>query len=164
MPRAHNGKHITGAKRERILALLAQGEPISTIRRALSHSDNSVRAIRDECWRDLAQRKALLASQAERGALLAGEKVIAAVQEGKINGSALIPAYGVFVDKALALRPHEQPQQPLQIQVEHKGNIFHAFAQFHADVTRQLHDNPATNPQQDIIEGEIVGKDATLQP
>lgn len=49
-------------------------------------------------------RKQRLAAQAERNALLAGEQIAEALAQRKYAPSALVPVYGVSLDKALALR------------------------------------------------------------
>ena len=52
----------------------------------------------------MAARKGRIAAQAEQIATKAADRLLDEVASGKIKGSALVPVFGVAVDKALALR------------------------------------------------------------
>ncbi len=52
----------------------------------------------------MAARKERIAAQAELGATEAGDRLIDAIRSGVISGQGLIPAFGVCVDKMVALR------------------------------------------------------------
>jgi hypothetical protein len=103
-PKRHNGKLCSFADRQRIVNALANGDSKRAIARALRVSSNTVTAIAEQEWQRVEARKARLAAQAERNALLAGEQIGEALQKRKYPPSALVPVYGVSLDKALALR------------------------------------------------------------
>jgi hypothetical protein len=65
---------------------------------------NTVTAVAEQEWRQVETRKQRLAAQAERNALLAGEQITEALHQQKYTPIALVPVYGVSLDKALALR------------------------------------------------------------
>ena len=64
---------------------LADGNSIRAIARALRVSNNTVVAIREQEWQQVAARKAILANQAERNALMAGEQIAEALEQRKIR-------------------------------------------------------------------------------
>ena len=100
----HNAKLCPLAIRQRIVNALANGDSIRAIARALQVSNNTVVAIRDQDWQRVAARKERIAAQAELGATEAGDRLIDAIRSGAISGQGLIPAFGVCVDKMVALR------------------------------------------------------------
>jgi hypothetical protein len=104
MPKRHNAKLCPLAIRQRIVNALANGDSIRAIARALQVSNNTVVAIRDQDWQQVAARKERIAAQAELGATEAGDRLIDAIRSGVISGQGLIPAFGVCVDKMVALR------------------------------------------------------------
>lgn len=83
---------------------LANGDSKRAIARALRGSNNTVTAVAEQEWQQVEARKERLAAQAERNALMAGEQIAEALQKRKYPPSALVPVYGVSVDKALVLR------------------------------------------------------------
>jgi len=103
-PRRHNARLCPFAIRQRIVNALANGDSIRAIARALHVSNNTVVAIREQDWQQVAARKQRIAAQAELGATEAGDRLIDAIRSGTISGQGLIPALGVCVDKMLALR------------------------------------------------------------
>jgi hypothetical protein len=103
-PKRHNAKLCPLAIRQRIVNALANGDSIRAIARALQVSNNTVVAIRDQDWQQVAARKERIAAQAELGATEAGDRLIDAIRSGAISGQGLIPAFGVCVDKMVALR------------------------------------------------------------
>ena len=60
--------------------------------------------IAEQEWQRVEARKAILAAQAERNALMAGEQIAEALQQRKVPIGSLVPVYGVSLDKALLLR------------------------------------------------------------
>jgi Homeodomain-like domain len=100
----HNATLLDGRKRQAIVTALANGDSIRAIARALQVSNNTVVAIRDQDWQQVAARKERIAAQAELGATEAGDRLIDAIRSGVISGQGLIPAFGVCVDKMVALR------------------------------------------------------------
>jgi hypothetical protein len=103
-PKRHNATLLDGRKRQAIITGLANGESKRGIARRLSVSPNSVTAVADQEWSQVAARKQRLAAQAERNALVAGEQITEALHQRKYTPTALVPVYGVSLDKALALR------------------------------------------------------------
>jgi len=99
-----NGSIVQGPQRAQIIHYLAQGFSVYYVARRFKRDYQTIAAVRDAEFTEILKRKPILAAQAERGALEAGEKIVEAVRNGDIKGAALIPAYGVFVDKALLLR------------------------------------------------------------
>ncbi len=101
----HNAKHCPFAIRQRIVNALANGDSKRAIARALRVSNNTVTAIAEQEWQQVAARKALLAARYERIADLATEKQINQLESNeKIPLSVLLSVGGTAVDKVLALR------------------------------------------------------------
>jgi hypothetical protein len=103
-PKQHNAKRCALVTRQRIVTALAQGDSQRSIARALRVSPSTVSAVAAQEWEQVETRKQRLAAQAERNALLAGEQIAEALHQRKYPPSALVPVYGVSLDKALALR------------------------------------------------------------
>src|SRR6516165_10601338 len=103
-PKRHNAKLCSFAVRQRIVNALANGNSIRAIARALRVSNNTVTAIRDTEWQQVATRKSRIAAQAEQIATHAANQLLESVQRGEIKGSALVPVFGVAVDKMTLLR------------------------------------------------------------
>jgi hypothetical protein len=103
-PKRHNAKLCPFPTRQEIVNALANGDSIRAIARALHVSNNTIVAIQNQEWQQVAARKERLAAQAERNALVAGEQIAEALKQRKYSPSALVPVYGVSLDKALALR------------------------------------------------------------
>ena len=103
----HNAKLCPFAIRQRIINALANGDSIRAIARALHVSNNTVTAIAEQEWQQVAARKERIAAQCELNATLAAERMT-----DKLRGSAdiplntLVPAFGVSVDKLAILRGH----------------------------------------------------------
>ena len=83
-------------------------------------SNNTVVAIRDEEWQQVAARKARIAAQSERNATRAAELIAEKLERENVPLNVLVPVFGVSVDKALALRADPT------IQVEHHHQHIHA--------------------------------------
>ena len=103
-PNRHNAKLCPFTIRQRIINALANGDSIRAIARALHVSNNTVVAIRDHEWQQVAARKETLAAQAETIANRAADALLNELEAGKVKGASLVPVFGVAVDKALALR------------------------------------------------------------
>jgi hypothetical protein len=99
-----SGSSIKGAKRQRVIDCLVAGDSHSAIARRLHISRPVVAAVERAEFDTVSQRKERLAVLSERGAMLAGERLIADIEAGKIKAGSLVAPFGVFVDKALALR------------------------------------------------------------
>ena len=76
-PKRHTAKLCPFAIRQRIVNALANGDSIRAIARALQVSNNTVVAIRDQDWQQVAVRKERIAAQAEPGATRAAVSLIA---------------------------------------------------------------------------------------
>jgi hypothetical protein len=100
----HNAKLCPFAIRQRIVNSLANGDSIRAIARALRVSNNTVVAIRETEWQQVAARKARIAAQAEQIATKAGDRLLESVESGEIKGPALVSVFGVAVDKMTLLR------------------------------------------------------------
>jgi DNA-binding NarL/FixJ family response regulator len=74
-PKRHNAKLCPFAIRERIVNALANGDSIRAIVRALRVSNNTVTAIRDQDWQQVAARKERLAAQWEQVATKAVDQL-----------------------------------------------------------------------------------------
>jgi hypothetical protein len=103
-PRVHNAKRCPLAIQQRIVNALANGDSIRAIAHALHVSNNTVVAIRDQEWQQVAARKARIAAQSELIATEAADRTLEAIRNREIKGQGLIPAFGVAVDKLIALR------------------------------------------------------------
>ncbi|HEU5313497.1 MAG TPA: helix-turn-helix domain-containing protein [Candidatus Udaeobacter sp.] len=176
-PKRHNGKHCSFADRQRIINGLANGDSKRAIARQLRVSNNTVTAVAEQEWQQVEARKQRLAAQAERNALLAGEQIAEALAQRKYAPSALVPVYGVSLDKALALRG----DAGLTIRHQHEWHeitdddiIAYAVALSHGgrDPNKELHQRleqvgidgfarirsrlQQAQHSQKVIEGEIV--------
>jgi len=103
-PKRHNAKLCPFAVRQRIVNALANGESIRAIARAFRVSNNTVVAVRGQEWQQVEARKSRIAAQAEQIATKAADRLLQSVEEGDIKGSALVPVFGVAVDKMTLLR------------------------------------------------------------
>ena len=116
----HTGKNISHQKRQAIITAIAHGEGKVATAKRLHTSDHIVNLVIREEWRELAKRKEILASQAEHNALIAGNQIAEALAKRAYSPSALVPVYGVSLDKAIALRSDPT------IHVEHSHQHIHA--------------------------------------
>ena len=106
-PKRHNAKLCPFAIRQRIINALANGDSIRAIARALHVSNNTVAAIREQEWQQVATRKERIAAQCELNATLAAERMTNKLQgTDDIPLNTLVPAFGVSVDKLALLRGH----------------------------------------------------------
>ena len=106
-PKRHNAKLCPFAIRQRIINALANGDSIRAIARALHVSNNTVAAIREQEWQQVAARKERIAAQCELNATLAAERMTDKLRgTDNIPLNTLVPAFGVSVDKLAVLRGH----------------------------------------------------------
>jgi len=143
----HNAKLIDGRKRQAIIIALANGESKRSIARRLNASQHTVAIISDQEWQQVAARKQRLAAQAERNALLAGEQISEALEQRKYTPSALVPVYGVSVDKALALRG----DPCLTIDVKHRHEHSHSIQLQLLEQLKALNAQPREKPAQATV-------------
>ncbi len=106
-PKRHNAKLCPFAIRQRIVNALANGDSKRAIARALRVSNNTVTAIAEQDWQQVAARKERIAAQCELNATLAAERMTDKLQgTDNIPLNTLVPAFGVSVDKLAVLRGH----------------------------------------------------------
>ena len=110
-------------------------------------SNNTVVAIRDEEWQQVAARKARIAAQSERNATRAAELIAEKLERENVPLNVLVPVFGVSVDKALALRSDPT------INVQHQHQHIHA----HIDecTFEELLANLPKRNAQDSIESQL---------
>jgi hypothetical protein len=173
----HNAKLCPFAIRERIINALANGDSIRSIARKLQVSNNTVVAIREEDWQQVAARKERIAAQSELIATEAADKTLEAIRSGEIKGQGLIPAFGVAVDKMLALRGDSALNIPhrlsLTFQITDDDMIAYMVALSHANEeqrqrlksigldgfawrAQQIRASQGESIQRAVIEAEIV--------
>lgn len=101
----HNGSLIQGDRRNAIVEAIAHGQSIASICKQVRCSPSVVIAIRKDEWKRVESRKSVLAAQTERIATLAADRLTQELESNRpINPTALVPIYGVAIDKLLALR------------------------------------------------------------
>ena len=106
-PKRHNAQLCPFAIRQRIINALANGDSQRAIARAFHVSNNTVAAIQEQEWQQVATRKERIAAQCELNATLAAEHMTNKLQgTDDIPLNALLPAFGVSVDKLAVLRGH----------------------------------------------------------
>ena len=85
-PKRHNAKLCPFAIRQRIINALANGDSLRAIARALHVSNNTVAAIREQEWQQVAARKERIVAQCKLNATLAAERMT-----DKLQGTNDIP-------------------------------------------------------------------------
>ena len=135
----HTAKNVSTPKRQAIVTALAHGEARWSIARRLHTSEHIVQIILAQEWQQVSHRKELLAAQAEQNALVAGNQIAKALAEHKYTPSALVPVYGVSLDKAALLRADPT------IHVEHSHQHIHAHIS-DASYQQLLSKLPRRNP------------------
>ena len=103
MPKRHTAKHCPLAIRQRIVNALANGDSKRAIARALRVSNNTVTAIAEQEWQQVAARKVRLAAQWEQAATKAVDQLNDHLDASTLPPNALVPIAGVATDKLLAL-------------------------------------------------------------
>lgn len=107
-PKRHNAKHCSLADRHQIINAFANGDSKRAIARALRVSNNTVDAVAEQEWQQVAARKERIAAQCERNATLAANQLAERLETEKLSANQLVPVLGVSVDKLLALRGEPQ--------------------------------------------------------
>src|SRR5262249_54493941 len=102
-PKRHNAKLCPFAIRQRIVSALANGDSKRAIARALRVSNNTVTAIAEQEWQQVAARKVRLAAQWERAATKAVDQINDHLDSSTLAPNALVPIAGVATDKLIAL-------------------------------------------------------------
>lgn len=101
----HNGSLVQGNRRKAIVEAIAHGQSVRSICLRLHCSPRVVVAIREAEWQQVDARKSVLAAQTERIATLAADRLTQELESNRpIHPNALVPIYGVAIDKLLALR------------------------------------------------------------
>ena len=98
----HNGKLCPLSKRQAIINALAAGKSKRSIARDCRVSHSTVDAIEEQEWAQVSAGQQRLCDQAERNAFVAGEQIREALEQRQYTPSALVPVYGVSLDKAIA--------------------------------------------------------------
>jgi len=134
MPKRHNAKLCAFPIRQQIVNALASGDSKRAIARSLRVSNNTVTAIAEQEWQQVEARKAIIAAQAERIANLAADRLNAKLEsDDDIPVSALVPVFGVAVDKLAILRG----EPSLTIQHQHSHTHHHELVErFNAAMER----------------------------
>ena len=120
-PKRHNAKLCPFAIRQRIVNALANGDSKRAIARALRVSNNTVTAIAEQEWQQVAARKARLAAQWEQVATKAVDQLNDHLDASTLPPNALVPIAGVATDKLLALSADPaltQSQQHLHLHLQ----------------------------------------------
>jgi len=99
----HACPNIKGAKRERILARLANGDSAIQIAQENKHGQTEVRAIRDSDAVRINEIKQELAIQAREIAKRAGTRIFERLEKDTMPSNLLPSTYGISIDKYLAL-------------------------------------------------------------
>ena len=110
-PKRHNAKYCALVIRERIINELAAGTSRRAIARGLRISKNTVKAVAEEEWEKVEERKKRIAAQAERAAEKAWDRMNDKLDSpDDIPLNVLVPVAGVATDKLLALRGNLPPE------------------------------------------------------
>ena len=115
-PKRHNAKLCRFTVRQQIVNALANGDSKRAIARGLRVSNNTVTAIAEQEWQQVAARKQRIVAQCERNATLAADQLSERLETEKLSANQLVPVFGVSVDKMLALRG-ETPNVNVAVQV-----------------------------------------------
>jgi len=107
--------------RAQIVALLAQGEPITRIEQTTKACEHTIRAVRSQESSEISQRKQLIVAQAFRAATTAFDQLNSRLDTEHIPTAMLVPIAGMATDK-LALLSAQDPLQ-VQVQVQHTHDL-----------------------------------------
>jgi hypothetical protein len=117
-PKRHNGKFCPLAIRERIVNALANGDSKRAIARALRVSNNTVTAVAEQEWQQVAARKTRIAAQCEAVATKAFDQLNDRLDADTLPANVLVPIAGVATDKLLALRAGDPNSNFISIHYE----------------------------------------------
>jgi hypothetical protein len=140
-PKRHTAKRCRFGIRQRIVNSLANGDSKRAIARALRVSNNTVTAIAEQEWQQVAARKARLAAQWEQVATKAIAQLNDYLDACTLTPNALVPIAGVATDKLLALRADSQIQQNLHLHLQSND-----IAKQWNDLMHSLQHAPTTVP------------------
>ena len=132
MPKRHNAKFCPFAIRQRVVSALANGDSKRAIARALRVSNNTVTAIAEQEWQQVAARKQRLAAQWEQIATKAVDQLNDHLDSSKLPPNSLVPIAGVATDKLLSLSgdpAFTQIQQNLHLHLQ-SHDIVREFNEF----------------------------------
>jgi hypothetical protein len=170
-PKRHNAKLCPFAIRQRIVNALANGDSVRAIVPALHVSNNTVVAIRDQDWQQVAARKTRLAAQWERVATKAVDQLNDHLDPSALPPNALVPIAGVATDKLVALSADpfvNQTHQNLHLQSVDIATQYSEFLRRLVDAERGLTSksgdseqcsasNPKLNTPTDSGNGNLSG-------
>src|SRR5262245_6946015 len=117
-PKRHNGKLCPYTIRQRIVSALANGDSKRAIARALRVSNNTVTAVAEQEWQQVAARKTRIAAQCEAVATKAFDQLNDRLDADTLPPNVLVPIAGVATDKLLALRANDTNSNLLTIHYE----------------------------------------------
>lgn len=98
------GGSIKGIRREEMIEAFANGASVNEVRRKFGCAWETANVVEQVEFAKIERRKERACAQAAQIATLAADALKDELMKGKIKGSALVPVYGVAVDKMLALR------------------------------------------------------------
>jgi hypothetical protein len=136
----HTAKRISDAKRQQIVLALSAGEPKYKIAQRVHSNHHLVGLVLEQEWAEIANRKQILAAQAEKLAMRAGEQIAEALDKKTIPIGSLIPVYGVSIDKAIALR--SDGLQRIELNINQSNNGPSLFDRIN-DLARQINEKTA---------------------
>lgn len=155
-----NGKLLSPIKRAKVIELLCAGESINQVSKATGVHWLTVRAVQWANAAKVEERKQILAERSEHAAADALDLLHAKlIKSGpSIPPSALVPIFGVLVDKALALRADPT------IQVSHSHQHIHAHISpaSYSDLLSRLPSRATTSDQP--TPSTIINVDAVNPP
>jgi hypothetical protein len=121
-------------KYREIIRLLSEGISINRICKSTKSTHGTIEAIQRIEAQTITERKRSLANVAARVARSAIHQIEDNLANRKYQATHLPIVFGVATDKLLLLS--DQATETIHHSVTVEGNIFHAFAQFHADAKR----------------------------
>ena len=159
------GAIVQGDERQQVINLFAQGFSAYYISQRLHRDHVTISAVRDSEFAEIQRRKPILAAQAERNALLAGEQIAEALEQRKFPVGSLPVVYGVSIDKVLALRdPMGGAQQHLHLHLEPNDVVgkFNALLASLEEKARLLPDanDASTHPDPDSADSPPSSPDS----
>jgi hypothetical protein len=124
-PKRHNAKLCPYAIRQRIVSALANGDSKRAIARALRVSSNTVTAVAEQEWQQVAARKTRIAAQCEAVVTKAFDQLSDRLDADTLPPNLLVPIAGVATDKLLALRGESGGGVPVHINLQVNAQALH---------------------------------------
>lgn len=157
----HNGALLKGARRDRVIEAIAQGESDFSIAKRMHISPQSLRAVRLSEWCKVESRKAVLAAQAENIAAAAAERLQGELLSRRhIPASALVPIWGVAIDKVAALRSDPAANVSNHLHVHLQSNdIARQFNELLNAMTKPADDAAVASPKPKTVKARVVEPD-----